>query len=152
MVVRCSDSGRHFGFTDPAWIKLGHSRSIVAQRMATPKLKRRMRLIIFVLAIAGRQYVTSKSLNRCGGQYRRQLGQVGAPGDTGQTLFDCLPKSFEQIETDELLVGGADGVAITGIRHGIGHRHGVNDLQRRVNGDAQPEIVNRLARGAGAGS
>ena len=39
-----------------------------------------------------------------------------------------------------------ESVAITGIRHGVRHGLRINDIELGINGDTEPEIVNRLIR------
>jgi hypothetical protein len=68
-----------------------------------------------------------------------------------EQLLGVLPEIPDQIQADELLVGGGDVLAAAGIRHGVRARHRIEHGEMAVDGEAQPHFVDRLAGAAHAG-
>ena len=87
--------------------------------------------------VARRQHVACKSLNRSGWQHGRHFGQVRTTGNAFEALFDFMTEAAHQVQTYQLFISGADGVAKPGIRHGIRDSIGINNVELGVDRDTQ---------------
>src|SRR5262245_43668498 len=96
-------------------------------------------------------HLAGESLDRRGGKAAEHLGEVRAALHAAEQLLDVLAEAARQIEPDQLAVLGRDGLAAARIRHPVGARRGVEDGERAVDGDADPHLVDRVARAPHAG-
>ncbi len=124
--------------------------AIGAQCMATVELKRFVMLVVGTGAVASIKNLARERLNGCGRQYLREFRQVCTSLYPGQPLPDPVPKALHQVETDQLLVGWTDRIAITWIWNSVGDSMGIDDVELQINGQAQPEIVHGFACGPDA--
>ena len=108
-------------------------------------------VFIVALAIAGRQHVTCECLYRRSRQHTAQFGQMRASLNTAEPFAQVVAEALYEIQADEFFVHRRVRVAITGIRHGIGHGFGIDDIQSGIYGDSEPEIMDRLIGCALAG-
>ncbi len=109
--------------------------------------------MVFRSGIIGRPDVVGEGLHGGGRQYLRQFRQMGTAGGAGQTLFEFVPEALHQIQAHQLiLVGGRDGIAMTGIRHGIGRGFGIDDGELAIYGQAEMKVMQRRPGSAWARS
>ena len=65
---------------------------------------------------------------------------------------DVIAESLEEIQAGQLLVIGADGVAVIRVGNSVGNSLCIDDGQCSVYDDAKPEVVYRLSCRTDAGS
>lgn len=113
--------------------------------MAAVELKWFLVLFEVMRAVARVEHFARERLNRGGRKDGDQLCQMRAAFNSRQTLFDAVAKSFEEIQADQLFISRTDRIAVVRIRDGIRDGLCVDDVELSVDGDAQPEIMQRLA-------
>lgn len=113
--------------------------------MAAVELKWFLALFEVVRAVARVEHLARERLNRGGRQHRGQLCQMRAAFNSRQALFDAIAKSFEEIQADELFISRTDRIAVVRIGDSVRDGLCVDDIELSVDGDAQPEIMQRLA-------
>jgi hypothetical protein len=74
-----------------------------------------------------------------------QLGEMRAASRAGQQAGGITAKVAEQVEPDEGAVGGIGGFTQTRIRHPVGRRFCVDDIELAIDRDAEPEFMDRQA-------
>ena len=134
---------------EPTGVELPDDIAVETQRIAAAKLEWRLLTGIAVVtwsaAFLGIPDLSGERLDRGGWQKRTQLGEVGAAHGAAKQPIGFTTKILEEIETDERLIGGIRlGAAIT-IRRPFRRRFGVDDIERAVDSDAQPEFMDRQA-------
>lgn len=116
------------------------------------ELKRLVRLLIGVRAVARGLHLSSKSLNNRRWQNCGKFGEMGTAFDIGKTLPDAIAKTLEEVQADQLLVVGGDGVAKVRVWNRVGNGFRIDDIQADIDGDAKPEIQPRLTGRPNPGS
>lgn len=135
---------------EPTRVEPPHHLSVEPQRLATPELKRRL-LVHAVLRrrllalLANRPHVAGECLDCRSRQHGAQLGEMGTACDAGQKSGRITAKVAEEIEPDKGTVGRIGGFALTGIGNPFRRRFGVDDIKVTIDGNAQPEFMNRQA-------
>src|SRR5467141_4580204 len=96
-------------------------------------------------------YLAGEGLDRRGRHAGEHLREMRAALRAAQNFPDFFSKIPCQVQTDELAVSGHDGFAAARVRQSVHRSRRIEDREMAVDGEAQPHLVDRLARAPHAG-
>src|SRR5688572_14234866 len=129
----------------PPWVPLLDGVAGGFERVALVELER----LAAVGALLG--HLTREALDRGSWQAAEHFREVRAAFHVAEKLLHTLAEGLREIQADQALVGRRDRFAAAGIRHRIGARDRVEDVEVAVDRDPQPHLVDRLPGAAHAG-